>query len=113
MFPYARFVDRDTLMRHYGGGIGHFDNTLFPEDDLDNENMDIDDEVEDTSDHDDQEADTLESRHTSGLDNGGSSDLGSESEELEGSSSESESDLDIDSDCESDIDSDIEELVSF
>jgi hypothetical protein len=111
MFSYARFVDRDTLMRHYGGGIGHFDNTPFSEDDSDNENMDIDDEVEETSDHDDQEADTLDSRHTSGLDNGGSSDLESDSDELEGcSSSESESDLDNVSDCESDID---EELVSF
>lgn len=109
MFSYARFVDRDTLMRHYGGGIGHFDNTPFSEDD--DENMDIDDdEVEDAS----LEVDTLDSRHTSGLDNGGSSNLESDSEEGSTcSSSESESDLDFDSDSDLDVDSEFEELVSF
>lgn len=112
VFSYARFVDRDTLMRHYGGGIGHFNNASLSDDDNHDKNMDIDD-----SDNSESEVGeflddlTPASRHS--VENS-SNNLESDNEEgsLSSSSSESDrdSDLDVD-DSDSDLGSDF--YVSF
>lgn len=89
-------------MRHYGGGIGHFNNAPFSEDHDSGMDMLVDDENEESfGDHD------LEAVQVDGLE--------SDSELEEGSLSSSSSMLAIDSDVDSDseADSEFEELVSF